>query len=78
MQVEGSAAYLLSRQVAIGGEYRTKPDNLRFAHERDWYDVFLAVFFNKTVSGTLAFVGLGNIATSKPQQGVYVSLQAGL
>ena len=40
--------------------------------------MFLAVFFNKTVSGTLAFVGLGNIATSKPQQGVYVSLQAGL
>ena len=55
-----------------------KPDNLRFAHEHDWYDVFLAVFLNKHVSATLAFVGLGSIATSKPQNGIYFSLQIGL
>ncbi|MBV9785223.1 MAG: DUF3034 family protein [Acidisphaera sp.] len=77
-EFEGSAAYLLNRQVAIGGEYRTKPDNLGFAHESNWYDLFVAVFLNKHVSATLAYVDLGSIATRKDQQGVYVSLQLGL
>ena len=63
-EFEGSVAYLLNRHVAIGAEYRSKPDNLTFAHERDWYDAFVAVFFNDTVSGTLAFVSLGSIAAS--------------
>jgi len=74
----GSVAYLLNRRVAIGAEIRTKPDNLRFAHEQNWYDAFLAVFINKHVSATLAFVSLGSIATSTPQNGVYFSLQVGL
>ena len=74
----GSIAYLLNRHVAIGAEIRTKPDNLRFAHEQNWYDAFLAVFINKHVSATLAFVSLGSIATSSPQNGVYFSLQIGL
>jgi len=77
-EFEGSVAYLLNRHVAVGAEYRSKPDNLTFAHERDWYDAFVAVFFDKHVSGTLAFVSLGSIATSGPQNGVYFSLQIGL
>jgi hypothetical protein len=77
-EFEGSIAYLLSRHVAIGAEIRTKPDNLRFAHEYNWYDAFLAVFINKHVSATVAFVSLGSIATSTPQNGVYFSLQIGL
>jgi hypothetical protein len=77
-EFEGSIAYLLNKRIAVGAEFRTKPDNLSFAHERDWYDAFLAVFINKHVSGTLAFVSLGSIATSKPQNGVYFSIQMGL
>jgi hypothetical protein len=77
-EFEGSVAYLLNRHLAIGAEYRSKPDNLHFAHESDWYDAFLAVFINKHVSATLAFVSLGRIATSPPQNGVYFSLQVGL
>ena len=77
-EFEGSAAYLLNRHLAIGAEYRTKPDNLKFAHERDWYDAFIAVFLDKHVSATLAYVSLGSIATSRPQNGVYFSLQVGL
>ncbi|MGH6798547.1 MAG: DUF3034 family protein, partial [Roseiarcus sp.] len=76
-QFEGSAAVLISRQLAFGAEYRTKPDNLRFAHEDDAVDVFLAYFLDKNLSATLAFVGLGDIATRKDQNGVYLSLQAG-
>ena len=61
----------------MGGEYRTKPDNLRFARESDWWDLFVAWFPTKNLSATLAYVDLGSIAGRKRQQGVYLSLQAG-
>jgi hypothetical protein len=77
-EFEGSIAYLVNRHVAIGAEYRTKPNNLSFAQENNWYDAFVAVFINNYVSATAAFVSLGRIATSPPQNGVYFSLQIGL
>jgi hypothetical protein len=77
-QGEFAGAYFVTRQLAVGAEYRTKPNNLRFARESDWWDVFAAYFFNKHVSATLAFVNLGSIATRKNQEGVYASLQIGL
>lgn len=75
-QIEGSAAYLLSRHVAIGAEVRTKPDNLAVAHEGTAYDAFVAIAPCKTFSMTLAWTDLGNIVTRR-QKGLYVSLQAG-
>jgi hypothetical protein len=77
-EFEGSAAYLLSRQFAVGAEYRTKPDNLGIAREDDAWDLFAAYFINKNVSVTLAYLNLGNIVIENNQQGVYVSVQAGL
>lgn len=77
VQAEGSAALLLSRHLAVGAEYRTKPDNLGFAHESDWADVFVAYALNKHLSVTAAYVDLGDIATFRRQRGGYVSLQAG-
>ncbi len=76
-QFEGSAALLLSRNVAVGAEFRTKPDNLRFAREDNAVDIFLAWFINKHVSATLAYVDLGRIATRGRQDGLYASLQVG-
>ena len=76
-EFEGSAAYLVNRHLAVGVEYRTKPNNLAFAHESDWFDAFVAYFINKHVSATVAYVDLGSIATLSHQKGVYVSLQAG-
>lgn len=76
-EFEGSAAYLLTRRLAVGGEIRTKPDNLGFAHESDWYDAFAAYALNKNLSVALAYVDLGSIATFRNQRGVFVSLQAG-
>jgi hypothetical protein len=76
-EFEGSAAYLLSRSVAIGAEYRSKPDNLSFAREQDAYDAFVAWAPNKHVSFTAAYVALGDIATFKRQRGFYLSCQAG-
>ena len=76
-EFESSVAYLVSKNVAIGGEYRMKPDNLSFAREQDAYDAFIAWAPNKHVSLTAAYVALGDIATVKNQRGLYVSLQAG-
>ncbi len=76
-EFEGSVALLLSRNLAVGAEYRTKPDNLSFAKEDDAYDIFAAWFINKNLSATLAYVHLGAIARQSKQRGVYISLQAG-
>ena len=74
---EGSVAYLLNRHLAIGAEYRQKPDNLGIAAEEDAWDVFLAWAPTKTVSVTVASVDLGNIVIADDQRGVYASLQVG-
>ena len=76
-QFEGSLAYLINRNVAIGGEFRTKPDNLKFAREDSAWDLFAAWFINKNVSTTLAYANLGRIAAQSSQSGVYFSLQVG-
>ncbi|WP_309645919.1 DUF3034 family protein [Phenylobacterium sp.] len=76
-QFEGSAGYLVSKRLLVGAEYRTKPNNLGFAKEDDWFDVFAAYAVNKNLSVTVAYADLGNIATFKDQRGLYVSLQAG-
>ena len=75
-EVEGSAALLLSKRLAVGVEYRSKPDNLGLK-EDDWMDAFVAFALNKNLSITAAYVDLGEIATFKGQRGLYVSLQAG-
>ena len=76
-QLEGSFAYLINRNLAIGGEYRMKPDNLGIAEENDAWDVFVAWAPVKNVSLTLAYVDLGNIVIADNQRGVYASLQVG-
>lgn len=72
---EGSAAVLLDPRLAVGVEYRQKPDNLGFAREDDWRDVFIAWFPNKHVAVVGAWADLGSIATLDDQRGAYVSLQ---
>lgn len=76
-QLEVSAAYLLSRNLAFGAEYRTKPDNLDIAVEDNAFDVFVAWAPVKNVSVTVAYVDLGNIVIADHQRGLYASLQVG-
>lgn len=76
-QFEGSVAYLLSKRFAVGVEYRTKADNLKFTQEDNWFTAYAAYFINKNASITLAYADLGTIATIKNQQGVYLSAQIG-
>ncbi|HAI58274.1 MAG TPA: DUF3034 domain-containing protein [Xanthomonadaceae bacterium] len=72
---EASAAVLLNPRWAVGVEYRQKPDNLGFAREDDWKDVFVGWFPNKRVAVIAAYADLGRIATLEDQEGWYVSLQ---
>lgn len=76
-ELEGSIAYLLNRNLAIGAEYRQKPDNLGIAKEDDWYDAFIAWAPNKHFSATLAYADLGTIVIEKHQRGPYLSVQVG-
>ena len=73
---EVSIAYLLRKDVAIGAEYRKKPDNLPFK-ENDWYDVFVAYAPTKNISVTLAYADLGNIVIKEKQKATYISVQVG-
>lgn len=74
---EGSVAYLLNRNVAVGAEYRQKPNNLGIAKEDDWYDVFVAWAPTKHMSLTVAYADLGNIVIKDKQRGLYASVQVG-
>ena len=76
-ELETSVAYLLSRQWAVGAEYRMKPNNLGIAREDDWYDAFVAWAPTKHVSLTLAYADLGNIVIKDRQRGLYASVQLG-
>ena len=79
LKPEFSLAFLLSRNIAIGAEYRFKPNNLAFAgaafKEQAWKDLFIAWAPTKNVSITAAYVDLGNIVGHTRQTGGYVSAQ---
>lgn len=74
---EFSVAYLLTRKVVIGAEYRFKPNNLKVAKEEDWFDIFVAWAPTKNFSLTLAYAHLGNIVLNDNQNSIYSSIQIG-
>lgn len=78
VNVEVAGALFLNRSVAVGFEWRQKPDNLSALSENNARDLFLAYFPNKRLSFTAAWVDLGDIAGAPDQRGVYFSLQANL
>lgn len=87
LQPEFSLAWLLRRDLAIGAEWRSKPDNLNPSalgaglKEDDWADVFVAWAPNKHVSLTAAWVDLGRIVPAVHpgrQSGAYLSVQFAL
>ena len=74
IEFEGSAAYQFSRRFVVGGEFRTKPDNLGLG-EDDWFDLFAAYALTDNVTVTAAYADLGSIATFEKQRGAFVSAQ---
>ena len=89
LQPEFSIAYLLRPNLAVGAEYRFKPNNLQALgaaaglgaalREDDWKDLFIAWAPSKNVSLTLAYVDLGRIVPGvtrdRRQTGYYLSAQ---
>ncbi|MCF2949208.1 DUF3034 family protein [Paraglaciecola aquimarina] len=73
VMLEASAGILFSRHLAVGVEYRQKPDNLGLG-EDDWTDFFVSYIPTKSVNVTLAWANLGTIAGAEKQQGIYLSL----
>ena len=90
LQPELSVAYLLSRNVAVGAEYRFMRNRLENAgrpaglgdglRASDWKELFIAWAPSKNFSLTLAYVDLGVIVPattgSRKQTGYYLSAQA--
>lgn len=89
LQPEFSVAYLVSKNLAVGAEYRFKPNNLQALgaaaglgaalREDDWKDIFVAWAPSKNLSLTLAYVDLGRIVpgitNNRRQTGYYLSAQ---
>jgi hypothetical protein len=73
---EVSAGVLLNENVAIGGEYRVKPDRLAFSREDNWSDFFITYFPNKNFAFVMAVAQLGTVATLPHQSGLFLSVQA--
>lgn len=71
---EMSAATFVNRKLAVGFEYRQKPNNLSFTKEDDWRDVFAAYFPNKHFAVVAAYADLGSIVFPH-QTGFYISFQ---
>lgn len=74
--LEGSVSLFVTRKWLVGTEYRQKPDNLGFATEDDWWDLFVAWVPDRRLSVTAAMVSLGDVATLEDQRGAYLSFQA--
>ena len=84
LEPEFSVAWLASRKLAFGAEYRRKPDNLDPSvlgaglQEDDWWDMFAAWAPSRHVSITVAYVQLGRIVpgvATRRQDGGYLSAQ---
>ncbi|MDO9359169.1 MAG: DUF3034 family protein [Polaromonas sp.] len=89
LQPEFSIAWLLSKNVVVGAEYRFMRNKLETAgraaglgnglRSEDWKDIFIAWAPSKNFSLTLAYVDLGVIVpattASRKQKGYYLSGQ---
>lgn len=77
LMLEASAGILFSRNIAVGVEYRQKPDNLGLG-EDDWTDYFVSYIPSKDFNLTLAWAKLGSIAGAPGQSGLYFSFNGQL
>lgn len=85
LEPQVSAGVFLNRRVVLGGEYRAMPQYQLLANNAlgnavsktsDWKDVYLAYFPSKSVSVTVAYAMLGQIASIPNQTGPYASFTA--
>ena len=84
---EVSAGVFLADNIVLGGEYRSKPNNISSAafgiKEDGAWDIFMAYFVNKNMAITAAYANLGQVGPSRTavstmsakQDGSYLQLQ---
>jgi hypothetical protein len=82
VRFEASIAYLIRRQLAVGGEYRARTANLEVDDEADAWDAFIAWTPTRTVSVVLAYANIGPVlapvtGSESDQDGAYLSVQVG-
>ena len=82
LNFETTVGYVLTRKIAIGGEYRSKPDSLGADDEGAAWDLFIAWAPNRHVSVLAAYLNMGNIlgpatTVDHDQDGTYLSVQFG-
>ncbi|HLA71406.1 MAG TPA: DUF3034 family protein [Steroidobacteraceae bacterium] len=82
LNFETTVGYVLTRKIAIGGEYRSKPDSLGADDEGAAWDLFVAWAPNRHVSVLAAYLNMGNIlgpatTVNHDQDGTYLSVQFG-
>lgn len=75
LEPAASVALMLTDNILLGAEYRTKPNNLNSFKEDDAKDLFVTWFPMRNLSVTAAYVDLGNIADKDHQQAWYLSGQ---
>lgn len=83
LKPEGTLGYLLSRQFAVGAEYRSRPHNLGVDSESSAWDVFVGWTPTKNISLVAAYLNVGSIlapvtGVTRRQDGPYLSVQVGL
>jgi len=76
LQTEFALALLPRDNLAIGAEWRSKPDLLSVFREQDAASLFVAWWPTRHVSLTAAWVDMGQIANKTGQRSWYLSLQA--
>jgi hypothetical protein len=82
LEPEGTVAYLLTRRLALGAEYRSKPRNLTVDTEESAWTVFAAWAPNRNISLVAAYLNIGSVLApvtteTADQAGPYVSIQIG-
>lgn len=73
--LESSVAVFVHPNWLVGVEYRGKPDQLEFAREDAWSDVFVAWLPSRHWHLALAYADLGSIGGIDGQRGLYFSVQ---
>ena len=82
LNFETTVGYMITRKLAVGGEYRDKPDSLGVDDEGAAWDLFVAWAPNRHVSVVAAYLNMGNVlgpatTVDHDQDGTYLSVQFG-
>lgn len=79
---EGTLAYLVTRKLAVGGEFRTGPHNLAVDDQTTAWTLFGAWTPTRNISLVAAYLNIGSVLApvtkvTRHQDGPYLSVQAG-